>query len=182
MAQFNQHPPYSKPSNTAASQRRVLAFFRRFVQDSFSGAALYNKPSMKNILTSLLIAGLVLMPSLSFAATYTPAQISATQQLLSLLETELQTLLAQQPASSTPACPSGKEYINDSCQWTVASQAALNSQQRETTAPTPVSTASYSDYLECKREDQQIPYFKQGAAGAEQQADIERCETLEESF
>lgn len=122
------------------------------------------------------------MPSLSFAATYTPAQISATQQLLSLLETELQTLLAQQPASSTPACPSGKEYINDSCQWTVASQAALNSQQRETTAPTPVSTASYSDYLECKREDQQIPYFKQGAAGAEQQADIERCETLEESF
>lgn len=49
---------------------------------------------------STLLVGLLLLPMATFAATYTPAQISAMEKLLSLLEQELQVLLAE-PAPAT---------------------------------------------------------------------------------
>lgn len=60
----------------------------------------HSLPTMKKILTSLLIAGLVLVPSLSLAATYTPAQISAMQQELSALQSELSALISSQTTST----------------------------------------------------------------------------------
>lgn len=65
---------------------------------------LYIKPAfrMKKTFASLAVATLLLVPSLSFAATtnYTPAYIASLQQLLTLLEQELSALLTQQAGTS----------------------------------------------------------------------------------
>lgn len=56
---------------------------------------------MKKTFAALAVASLLFVPSLSFAATtYTPAQITALQQLLTLLEKELAAVLSQQAAPS----------------------------------------------------------------------------------
>lgn len=74
---------------------------------------------MKTIM-SLLIAGMLLFPALSFAATYTPAQISAMETLLASLELELQGLLNQENT-----CASGQEMVSGACEWTASSTATI---------------------------------------------------------
>lgn len=80
---------------------------------------------MTKIITSLLIAGLVLVPSLSFAATtaYSPAYIASLEQLLNLLEQELNTLLASQ---NTAASSLGTASVGTQSVGSVA--APLNAQ------------------------------------------------------
>lgn len=72
-------------------------------------------------LTPLLFAGLLLFPSFSHAATLTPAQRANILQEITILEGELNALLASQTT-----CPSGQAYTNGSCQWTASSTAAIN--------------------------------------------------------
>lgn len=90
----NMTPPIDKPSNTAASQGRILAFFRRFVQHLTMWGGVVNKPSMKYTLP--LLGLLLLLPFVSYAATLTPYQTDLLK-MISLLEEEIQ-ILQIQPA------------------------------------------------------------------------------------
>lgn len=69
-------------------------------------------------MTSLLIAGMLLFPALSFAqtTTYSPSYIASLKQLLALLEQELITLEAPQTVSSTATstAPIRTSLVSDS--------------------------------------------------------------------
>lgn len=112
---------------------------------------------MKYTLIPLLI-GLLFVPSLSHAATLTQAQRATILQEIASLESQIQAIADTQTSIAT--------YTND-----------MNSALNDITVQ-----KNRQDVTDCNQTLSTIPSFKQGAAGAEQQADIESCAALQQEI
>jgi hypothetical protein len=128
---------------------------------------------MKKFLASLVVLA-IFVPCVSFAqttTTYSPQYISLLQQLLTLLEQELAaTQTSTSSSTPSPVPVTTTTPAADIQQLTQEENAALTDMNNQ---------RNNSAYAFCVQEDQKPLYYAQGAAGAEQTAEIERCAALE---